>query len=139
MMRRGMAAVLAGLVLASGAWAQAPARWHWQAGQVLVFKVEAASLAAEVVGDAKVEIKTKHSVTKRWQVLAVDTSGVATLQLSNTALTYEATRPDGEVLRYDSAHPDKSTPEIRDQFSRYVGQPLAVLRVDGLGRVLEVK
>src|SRR5262249_24091854 len=29
--------------------------------------------------------------------------------------------------------------QLREQFSRYVGQPLAVLRVDGLGRVVEVK
>ena len=139
MMRTGMAAVLAGLVLASGAWAQTPGRWRWQAGQVLVYRVEQTSRAAEVVGDARVEVATRHTVTKRWQVLGVDAAGVATLQLSQTALAYEATRPDGEVLRFDSAQPDKSTPQIREQFSRYVGQPLAVLRVDRQGKVVEVK
>jgi hypothetical protein len=139
MMRRAMAAALAGLVLASGAWAQAPGRWHWQPGQVLVYQVEQVSRAAETVGGTQVEVKTRHRVTKRWQVLGVDASGVATLQLSHQALSYEATRPNGEILRYDSADVDKCTPELREQFSQYVGQPLAVLRVDGQGRVLEVK
>jgi hypothetical protein len=139
MMRRAMAAALAGLVLASGAWAQAPGRWRWQPGQVLVYQVEQVSRATETVDGTKVEVKTRHRVTKRWQVLGVDASGTATLQLSHQALSYEATRPDGEVLRYDSADADKCTPQLREQFSQYVGRPLAVLRVDPQGRVLEVK
>jgi hypothetical protein len=51
----------------------------------------------------------------------------------------EQTRPNGEVLLFDSRTPEKSTPELREQMAKYIGQPLAVLRVDALGRVLEVK
>jgi hypothetical protein len=139
MMRRAMAAALAVLVIASGARAQAPARFRWQTGQVLVYRIEQSMLASEVVGDTRAEDRTRHTATQRWQVLAVDPAGVATLQLSNQALMYEATRANGDVLRFDSANLDKSTPQLREQFSRYVGQPLAVLRVDGFGRVVEVK
>jgi hypothetical protein len=139
MMRRAMAAALAVLVIATGARAQAPARFRWQTGQVLVYRIEQSMVASEVVGDTRAEDCTRHTATQRWQVLAVDPAGVATLQLSNQALMYEARRANGDVLRFDSADLDKSTPQLREQFSRYVGQPLAVLRVDGFGRVVEVK
>ena len=138
-MRTGMAAALVVLVAASSAHAQAPARLRWQAGQVLVYRAEHTTYAAESVGDGKSETKSRLVVTKRWQVLAVDPAGVATLQFALTGLSSEITRPDGEVLRFDSADPDKSTPALRDQCKQFVGVPLAVLRVDGQGKVLEVK
>src|SRR5207244_10606782 len=47
--------------------------------------------------------------------------------------------PSGEVLLFDSNYTDKSTPQLRQQMSRYLGQTLAVLRVDSQGKVLEVK
>jgi hypothetical protein len=141
MMRGVMAGALAVLLIGSTASAQAPAaaRLRWQPGQVLLYKVEHATFAADVAGDTKTETKTLLKVTKRWQVLAVDAAGVATLQLSLTALAQEQTTPKGEVLRYDSANPDKSTPELRAAFGRLLNVPLAVLRVDGLGKVVEVK
>jgi hypothetical protein len=132
-------AALAVLVAASAAQAQAPAPLRWQAGQVLVYRAEHSTYAAEAVGDGKSETKSRLVVTKRWQVLAVDPAGVATLQFSLGSLLSEITRPDGEVLRFDSADPDKSTPALREQCKQYVGVPLAVLRVDGQGKVLEVK
>jgi hypothetical protein len=45
----------------------------------------------------------------------------------------------GNVLRYDSANPDKSTPKLREAMARYVNTPLATIRVDPYGRVVEVK
>jgi hypothetical protein len=132
-------AALAVLVAASAAQAQAPARLRWQAGQVLVYRAEHTTYAAETVGDGKSETKSRLVVAKRWQVLAVDPAGVATLQFSLGSLLSEITRPDGEVLRFDSADPDKSTPALREQCKQYVCVPLAVLRVDGQGKVLEVK
>jgi hypothetical protein len=69
----------------------------------------------------------------------VDAAGVATLQMSLVTLRMESTSPKGEVLLFDSAAPDQSTPALREQLSKYVGQPLAVLRVDGRGKVVEVK
>jgi hypothetical protein len=133
-----MAAALAVLVAAS-AQAQAPARLRWQAGQVLVYRAEHSTYASETVADGKSETKSRLVVTKRWQVLAVGPDGVATLQFSLSSLLSEITRPDGEVLRFDSADPAKSTPALAEQCKQYVGMPLAVIRVDGQGKVLEVK
>jgi hypothetical protein len=148
-----MATALAALVIGSTAPAQAPpgaggggsasppitARLRWQPGQALLYKVEHATSATDVVGDSKSETKSVLKVTKRWQVSAVDAAGVATLHLSMVALAQERTTPKGEVLRYDSASPDKSTPELKAAFGRFLNVPLAVLRVDGLGKVVEVK
>jgi hypothetical protein len=134
-----MAAVLAAAVAASLAQAQGPARLRWQAGQVLVYKVEETIQATEVVADNKAETRTQLNLTKRWQVLAVSPEGVATLQLSLAALKFESLPPGGDPLRFDSAEPARSTPDLRDQLGKLVGVPLATLRVDGLGRVVEVK
>ncbi len=140
MIRRESLAVMTGLLMATAALAQAPAwRFHWQPGQVLTYRVEQSTSAAEVIGGKKTETASKLASTKRWQVLAVDPTGVATLQLSLTALRIETTTPSGEVLLFDSADPKGSNPQMREQLSKYVGSPLAVLRVDGLGKVVEVK
>jgi hypothetical protein len=139
-MRKYGLAILLGLALAGPAAAQAPAwRFRWQPGQVLPYRVEQATAVTEVVGGNKVEMTAKVTVLKHWQVLEVDPQGVATLRLTLAAMRNEQTRPDGSVLLYDSGNPDKSTPELREHLAKYVGQPLAVLRVDGQGQVIEVK
>jgi hypothetical protein len=139
-MRKAVAwAGLAVLLATSGVRAQAPARFRWAVGQVLLYQVEHSTVASDVMGETKNETKSLLKLTKRWQVTAVDPSGTATLQLSLTALMQELTTPKGEVLRYDSADPDKSTPQLKASLSAYVNQPLGVLRVDALGRVVEVK
>jgi hypothetical protein len=138
-MRAWTAAVLVGLLAASGARAQTgPLRFRWQSGQVLTYRVEHNTAVAEVVGGNKVETSSRHSLTKRWEVLGVDDKGVATLQLSLTAMRMEQTRPGGGKLLYDSADPDKSDPALKEQLEKFINQPLAVLKVDPAGRVVEV-
>jgi hypothetical protein len=138
-MRRLLASLVGLLIL--GSWAQAPgaARLRWSTGQVLLYRVEHVTEATDVVGDSKSETKSALKVTKRWQVTAVDAAGVATLGLSLASMFQERTTPSGDVLRYDSADPEKSTPALKDALSRFVNTPLATIRVDGLGRVVEVK
>jgi len=140
--RKGLLAIFALVlmgILASAQTAPTAAPFRWQMGQVLVYKVEQATQAIDSVDDNKVVTKTHLNLTKRWQVLAVDAQGIATLQLSVTALKQEMTNADGETLVFDSANLDKSTPMLKEQMTRYVNQVLAVLRVDGFGRVVEVK
>jgi hypothetical protein len=140
MMRTAFLAVAAGLVLAAAAPAQAPAwQFRWQPGQVLTYKAEQTIAQEETTSAGKVEVRDRLTLTKRWQVLAVDAAGVATVQLSLAALRRETTTPRGDVLFFDSANLDKSDPQLREQMKQYVGTPLAVLRLDGKGRVVEVK
>jgi hypothetical protein len=134
-MIRGGMAVTAVLLAVAGV--RADDRLHWQPGQVLVYRAEHDIQVTESVGTDKSTSKSHLSVSKRWQVTAVDAAGVATVQLSLLRLRNEITRPDGEVMVFDSADP--KTAETKDQFARYVGPVLAVLRVDPWGRVAEVK
>ncbi|HTU21124.1 MAG TPA: hypothetical protein VMG10_23930 [Gemmataceae bacterium] len=138
MIRKTIAALCGLLMMASLASAQAP-RFRWQAGQILVYRTEHNTVASYVMGDSKSETKTRVQSIKRWQVLGVDNAGVATLQMSLQALFFETTPPTGEPLVFDSAHLDKCTPELRKQYENYIGQPLAVVRIDGQGKVIEVK
>ena len=138
MNRKTIAVVCAVLMLAPVARAQAP-RFRWQTGQVLVYRTEHNTLASYVMGENKDETKTHVQSIKRWQVMEVDSAGVATLQMSLQALFFETTPPMGEPLVFDSAHLDKSTPGLRKQYENYIGQALVVVRIDGQGKVLEVK
>ncbi|HTU88650.1 MAG TPA: hypothetical protein VMF69_01000 [Gemmataceae bacterium] len=137
MLGKTMAAWCGVLVMASLASAQAP-RFYWQTGQVLVYRTEHNTAASYVMGDNSSETKTRVLSLKRWQVMGVDGAGVATLQMSIQALIFEMVRPDGKTETFDSTHPENSREDVRKQFS-YVGQPLLVLRVDGQGKVVEVK
>jgi hypothetical protein len=140
MARAWLLAALTGLTLTSTADAQGTA-WHfrWQQGQVLQYRVEEVTTASEVVEGNKALTTSKLNELKRWQVAEVDAAGVATLQLSLGSLRLERTTPGGESLVFDSGNPDKSNPQMREQLSQYVGKVLAVVRVDGRGKVVEVK
>jgi hypothetical protein len=138
MIRMTFAALGGVLVLASLASAEAP-RFRWQTGQVLVYRTEHSTIASYVMGENKDETKTRVQSLKRWQVMGVDDAGVATLQMSLQALYFETTPMSGDPFVFDSAHLDKSTPELRKQYEGYIGQPLVVVRIDGQGKVLEVK
>ncbi len=138
-MRTGIAAGIVLLTAAAAPAQTAPGPLHWQAGQMLTYRVEENTFTSDSVADGKVESKTKLNLIKRWQVVAVDAAGVATLQLSLAAMRFESTTPSGDTLLFDSANPDKSTPDLRAQFGGYIGKALALLRVDNQGRVVEVK
>ncbi len=140
MIRRVSLAVVAGLVVAAAAPAQTGAwRFHWQPGQVLTYRVEQVTTVTELLSSGKVECKDRLNLTKRWQVVAVDPSGVATLQMSLVALRKETTTPSGDVQLFDSANLEKCDPQVRQQMQQYLNQPIALLRVDDRGRVVEVK
>ncbi len=139
-MIRGLCVALAAaLAFTSRAPAQAGARFHWQTGQILMYRVNQVTRVTEVVEGKTTESTSRHTNQKRWQVLEVDGDGLATLQLSLTALRIETTTPEGESLVFDSADPDKSNPQMREQLQKYVGHPLAVIRVNALGKVVDVK
>ena len=139
-MFRTVLSVVVGLALAVVAEAQSPnVRFRWQRGQVLAYRVEHSTKASEIAGGKTTETSSKLANIKRWQVIDVDGDGVATVQLSLAALRVQTTTPAGETLMFDSAKPEESNQRMREQLGKYVGSVLAVLRVDGRGKVLEVK
>ncbi len=122
------------LAVADGPW-----RFRWAKGQVLNYKIEHNTTVDEVVKGQKVNMSSKLLLKKRWEVTDVDANGVATLQFSLTSMRHEQTRPNGDKLFFDSEDPAQSTPGLREQMQKFIGKTLGVLRVDGQGRVIDVK
>lgn len=139
MMRAWPWTLLVVLVATGIASAQAPWRFRWQAGQELNYQVEQTRWAEDVIEGNRAETSTRLSLVKSWKVLEVDPAGIATLQMSLRSLRIENTAPNGEVIRFDSANLEQSHPQMKEQLARYVGVPLAVLRIDAVGKVVEVK
>ncbi len=106
---------------------------------MLTYRVTHDTTVTEVVDRAKRRFTSQLELLKRYRVSDVDAQGIATLEYSVAAMRTKQTRPGGDVLRFDSADPAKSTPELRDQLGKYVGTTLAVLRIDVNGTVIAVK
>src|SRR5437588_8838815 len=119
--------------------AQTPWQFRWQKAQVLSYKVKNVTTVTEVAHGGKQQFGSRLDLLKRYRVADVDATGVATLEYSVAAMRNEQTRPDGDVLLFDSADPAKSTPGLREQLAKYVGTTLAVVRIDMQGKVIEVK
>jgi hypothetical protein len=138
MCKRWMLVVLVAWI-APVAQAQTPLQFRWAKGDVLSYRVKHDTTVTEVIDGGKHQFKSHLELLKRFRVADVDGAGVATLEYSLAAMRNEQTRPGGDVLRFDSTDPDKSTPELRDQLGKYIGTTLAVLRIDQTGKVIAVK
>jgi hypothetical protein len=139
MLRKWILAVVVGFTCVSAVSAQPSWRFRWQQGQTLVYRVEQTMTASETLAEGRTESKSKANLVKRWQVQGVDATGIATLQLTLDKLRMETTTPSGEVLLFDSSDLAKSNPQMKEQLARYVGAPLAILRLDAQGKLIEVK
>jgi hypothetical protein len=127
------------IALEAPAAAQTAVHFTWQQGQTLTYRVDQTTSASDIVDGQKTETSSKMTTVKCWKILAVDAAGVATLQLSVASLRFEVKTPKDTTLLFDSTRLEESDPQLREQMAKFVGMPLAVLRVDGLGRVVEVK
>ncbi len=138
--RLSILTLLAGLLCGAPVLAQAGGTWQyrWQKGQTLDYRVEQVTEVSETTSNGRVETKSRLNLVKRWFVADVDARNVATLQLTLASLKHEQTRPNGDVMLFDSMNPGKSEPELREQMSQYVGKTVASLKIDGSGQVLEV-
>jgi hypothetical protein len=138
MIRKLIAALLAVSPVLPASAAAVPARLTWKVGQVLTYKVEHSTHDRETGKDGIIEHKTSLLLTKSWQVVEIDADGVATVRLFLRQLVWEMTKADGTVLRYDSTDPEKSDKEMREWMDKLMKAPIAVLRIDPLGRVVQV-
>src|SRR5580704_3706737 len=102
MRKMGGALALALIVTGTASAQTADWRFRWQQGQTLYYRAQHTTDVAEVVGGNKVETKSKVNLVRGWKVVAVDADGTATLEMSISALRNEQTRPNGEVLLFDS-------------------------------------
>jgi hypothetical protein len=136
---RYLFAVLLTLTVALPSFAQASWQFRWTKGLALNYKIKHVTSVVEVVENAKNTSDSQLDLVNRWQVLDVDAKGIATMQLTLTAMRNEQKRGNGDMLLFDSQNLEKSTPELREQMKKYIGTTLAIVRVDAYGRVHEVK
>lgn len=118
----------------------APLRFKWQPGQSQTFKVTQVTAVTETTLDEKTEkpvtteSRTNMALVRRWTVKDVDAAGVATLEMAIASLKTEIRQADGEVVARDSANPDHAK-----EMAAFLNKPVVVVRMDGLGRLVEVK
>lgn len=139
MFTRCMLSAAVVLSLALPSFAQTPWQFRWQKGLVLTYKIKHATSVVEVVDKVTNTSTANLDLVNRWQVTALDADGIATLSLTLVSMRNEQKRANGDTLLFDSENPDKSTPELHKQMSKFIGATLAVVRMDKFGRVLEVK
>jgi hypothetical protein len=140
MFRKTMA--LGFVVCAAVAVAQPPTpalRFKWEPKQTLTYKVVQQTQVQETTIDEKTEkpvnteSKTSLTLVRRWTVKDVD-AGVATLDMAITAMRTDIHQPGGMVITRDSANPEHAK-----EMSEFLNKPIVTVRVDGLGRLVEVK
>lgn len=143
-MARRKLVILLGLVAAAGVAAAQPAgpaaRFKWQPGQVLTYKVVQHTAVQETTLDEKAEkgvtatTQTQLALTRQWAVKDVTPAGTATLEMRITALKTDIRQADGMTVAQDSANPDDAK-----AMAAFLNQPVVVVAVDSQGRLVAVK
>jgi hypothetical protein len=139
MFTHGLFAIVLALTFALPAFAQVPWQFQWKKGQTLTYKIKHVTSVVETLEKGANTSNSQLDLVNRWQVADVDAKGIATLNLTLVSMRNEQKRAGGDILLFDSQNLEKSTPELREQMSKFVGQTVAVVRLDSYGRVIEVK
>ena len=130
--------LLCAVTVSASTFAQSP-RFRWQTGQTLDYRVQQVTTVADTAGDKTETSVTKLDLTKRWQVQGVDTAGIATLQLSLLSLRMEMGKAGKEPVVFDSQKADADSATLNKDLLQYIGKPIATLRLDSQGRLIDVK
>ena len=139
MFARCILIIAAALAFAGPGFAQVPYQFRWQKGQTLTYKIQHVTSVVETLEKNINTVSSHLDLINRWHVTEVDAKGVATLTLTLVSLRNEQKLASGDTLLFDSQNLEKSTPKLREQMQKYIGQIVTVVRLDGYGRVLEVK
>ena len=116
------------------------ARFKWEPNATHSYKVTQQTVVRETTLDPKTEkavtaeARTDLTLKKKWVVKSVDANGVATLEMTITEMRNVFRRSDGTSLERDSANPEHAK-----EMAGYLNVPVVVVRVDGQGRIVEVK
>ncbi len=139
MFTRCLLSIVVVLFAALPAFAQASWQFQWKKGQTLTYKIKHVTSVVEMVEATKNTSNSNLELVNRWNVTDLDAKGIATLSLTLVSMRNEQTRANGETLLFDSQNLDKSAPDLVTQLNKYIGQTVAIVRIDGFGRVLDVK
>lgn len=124
-------------------------RFQFRPGEALTYSVTQETRVVETAYDeAAKDLRTGATVTKltltrRWDVKAVDPDGTAALDMAITAIRQQIDRPgpadkDGNPT-VDSLVIDSATEEGKQQTAEYLNKPIVAVKLDPRGRLVEVK
>jgi hypothetical protein len=141
--------ILALLLTATAASADAPLRFRWTPEQTLTYSVRQTTTVTETTiedGTNKpvtAATKTALALTRRWEVKSVDAAGIATLEMTITAMRQEIVRPgpldkEGRPTA-DRTVLDSATDEGRKQMAAFLNKPILTATVDARGQLIEAK
>jgi len=119
--------------------AESNIRFQWRSGEKLQYRVAQDTTVQDTADGQTLATQTKLNLTKQWTVANVDSAGVATLQMSLLHLRMETKKGNGDPIIFDSSKTDSQQAELNKEMLQYIGQPIATLRIDSQGRVIEVK
>lgn len=136
------------VAVGSSAFAQAPLRFKWAAGDKLAFAVVQETTVSETAPlqpggkPEALTTTTKLTLGKRWDVTAVDAAGTADMSLTITAMKQEITKPvigkDGKVA-VETIVLDSATPDGAKEMAEYLNKPILTTKVDARGGVSDAK
>ena len=118
-----------------------PPRFKFQKGETLTYHLVHTTRVTEIVIDEKTnksvetEATTNVDLTRKWKVTEVNAAGVATLEMTIASIRWERKAGKDEDI-FDSTKPDDLN---KSELAKHVGPVLAIVCVDGNGRVVEVK
>jgi hypothetical protein len=141
MLRLVALAAIIGLA-ASAARAQEPVRFKFVKNEVLSYSIIQNKKIVETIIDEQTkkpveqQESVKHSVIRRWKVSELDAKGIATLEMSIASMRWERKLPNGMTDTFDSSNPEDAK---SNQLAHLIGPVVAIVCVDGFGRVVEVK
>jgi hypothetical protein len=130
---------LAVMAAFNAAAAQTPFKFQFKQGEPLLYKTSHETRVEVLQNGETVASASNVRQVKRWDVLKVDSLGVATLQLSLDELVLEQTEPSGEVLRFDSNNVDDSHPQLAEKLKQIVAKPILEVQIDAAGQLKHFK
>ena len=139
MFSRTLLAIACLITITAPTFAQLPWKFQWEKGKSLTYKIKHTTAVVETLEKGTNTSNSQLDLVNRWNVNDIDDKGIATLSMTLVSMRNEQKRGNADPLLFDSQNLEKSTPELREQISKFIGQTLAVVRIDGYGRVLEVK
>lgn len=109
--------------------------FHFKKGQIIKYQVDQETLAVDLMGEVSSSVKNKTRVIKEWKIIETGGTSTTTIEMKVLSLLIETVKPNGELLKFNSEQPEGP---LKETLLPIVGPVVAKLKVDNLGRVIEV-
>jgi len=113
-------------------------RYKFASGDELRWKVVHLVTTETTIAKTTQTAKMRSQSEKVWRVKEIDDSGVATIVHSVAAVDMWQKVSGREAVRYNS-RTDKTAPKDYQRVAETVGEPLAEIKIDSLGRIVARK